>query len=247
MTFPLTSTQFALKARVWIKQGDLEKALAWARERKLSTEEDPSYLREFEQITFARILLSQYQSDHSTSLLHDAMGYLEHLLKTADEGGRIGRVMEIQVLQALARQMQKDIPAALLSLERALKLAEPEGYMRIFLAEGSNMAELIREIDSNRESCRTTHTNCYLHLNWKIRLGCRNASFRCPASSSLIEPLSQRELDVLRLFKTELSGPEIAQELVIALSTVQTNTRAFLANSMSTVAGELSNGRLSLA
>lgn len=96
----------ALKARVWIKQGELEKALAWARERKLSIEEDPSYLREFEQITFARILLSQYQSDHLIGLLHDAMGLLEHLLKAADEGGRIGSVIEILVLQALAHHMQ---------------------------------------------------------------------------------------------------------------------------------------------
>ena len=64
----------ALKARVWIKQGELEKALDWAHERKLSIEEEPSYLREFEQITFARILLSQYQSDYLTSVLHEAMG-----------------------------------------------------------------------------------------------------------------------------------------------------------------------------
>ena len=138
----------ALKARVWIKQGELEKALDWVRERRLSIEEETSYLREFELITYARILLSQYQSDGSISLLHDAMGLLERLLKTADEGGRIGSVIEILILQALAHQMQEDIPAALSSLERALKLVEPEGYMRIFLAEGSSMAELIREANA---------------------------------------------------------------------------------------------------
>ena len=111
--FPQRPPNTALKARVWIKQGELEKALDWARERKLSVEEEPSYLREFEQITFARILLSQYQSDHSISLLHDAMEFLERLLKAADEGGRMGSVIEILILQALAYQMQEDIHAAL--------------------------------------------------------------------------------------------------------------------------------------
>ena len=216
----------ALKARVWVKQGELEKALDWAREWKLSIEEDPSYLREFEQITFARILLSQYQNDHSTSSLHDATGYLERLLKAADEGGRMGSAIEILILQALAHQMHEDIPAALTSLERALKLAEPEGYMRIFLAEGASMAELIREIDLR--GILPNYTRKLLSAFEVSDQGTdvESLPFAEPASTSLIEALSQRELDILRLFKTELSGPEIAQELVIALSTVRTHTKS---------------------
>jgi LuxR family maltose regulon positive regulatory protein len=216
----------ALKARVWIKGGKLEQALAWARERKLSIEEDPSYLREFEQITFARILLSQYQSEHSISLLHDVIGYLERLLKAAEKGGRIGSVIEILVLQALAHQMQEEIPAALLSLERALKLAESEGYLRIFLAEGSCMAELIREIDSRGILPNYTRKLLSAFDLDDQAAGEETPPSAIPASQSLIEPLSQRELDILRLFKTELSGPEIAQELVIALSTVRTHTKS---------------------
>ena len=65
----------ALKARVCIKQGELDKALDWVRQRKLSMEEETSYLREFEQITYAKILLSQYQSDGSISLIHDGSDY----------------------------------------------------------------------------------------------------------------------------------------------------------------------------
>ena len=217
----------ALRARVWIKQGELEKALDWARDRKLSIEEDPSYLREFEQITFVRILLSQYQSDHLISLLHDALGYLlARLLKAAEEGGRIGSVIEILILQALAYQMQEDIPATLISLERALKLAEPENYMRIFLAEGSSMAELIREI-AKREFL-PNYTSKLLSAFEAERKGLDVETLPSAsiALSSLIEPLSQRELDILRLFKTELSGPEIAQQLVIALSTVRTHTKS---------------------
>jgi LuxR family transcriptional regulator, maltose regulon positive regulatory protein len=216
----------ALKARAWIKQGKLEKALDWARERKLSIEEGPTYLREFEQLTFARILLFQYQSDHSISLLHDAMGLLARLLKAADEGGRTGNVIEILILQALAHQMQEDIPAALSALERSLKLAEPEGYMRIFLDEGSDMAELLRE--AAEQEIMPNFTGRLLSAFEAEQPGAEKEASRStsPFSPSLIEPLSQRELEVLRLFKTELSGPEIAQELVIALSTVRTHTKS---------------------
>ena len=216
----------ALKARVWIKQGELEKALDWAREQKLSIKEEPSYLREFEQITFARILLSQYQSDHSISLLHDATGLLEHLLKAAEKGGRIGSEIEILILQALTHQMHENLPAALPSLERALKLAEPEGYVRIFVDEGANMATLLHKAVANRIT--PDYTGKLLSAFEAERKGIDEETppSAPPASSSLIEPLSQRELDILRLFKTELSGPKIAQELVIALSTVRTHTKS---------------------
>ena len=216
----------ALKARVWVKQGELEKALDWARTQKLYVEEEPSYLREFGQITFARILLSQHQSDHSISLLHDAMGLLERLLKAAEEGGRIGSVIEILTLQALAHQMQEDIPAALPSLERALKLAEPEGYMRIFIDEGSSVAKLIREANARGVLPSYTYKLLSVFELEDQGLDVETAPSAAPVSTSLIEPLSQRELDILRLFKTELSGPEIARELVIALSTVRTHTKS---------------------
>ena len=104
----------ALKARVWIAQGRLGEALDWAREQGLSPEDDLSYLHEFEHITLARILLAQYGSDRSDHSLREAIGLLERLLKAAEEGGRMGSVIEILVLQALAYQMQEDIPAALL-------------------------------------------------------------------------------------------------------------------------------------
>jgi len=216
----------ALKARVWVRQGRLEKALDWARERKSSMEESPSYLREFEQITFARVLLEQYKSNGSETLINEAIDLLKRLLKAAEEGGRMGSAIEILILQALAHQMQETRPAALPSLERALKLAEPEGYMRMFVDEGPAMATLLRKAATNRI---TPDYAAKLLLALEAEQKeveeepPRSAS---PASPSLIEPLSQRELDILRLFKTELSGPEIAQELVIALSTVRTHTKS---------------------
>ncbi len=216
----------ALKVRVWIKQGELEKALAWARERELSSTESPSYLREFEQITFARILLLQYESDAADSLLHGVTQLLENLLKAAESGGRMGSVIEILVLQALAYQMQADYASALKSLERALKLAESEGYIRIFVDEGAGMAGLLRK--ALAKGIMPDYIGKLLTA-FKVAdqgLGVEMSPSAVPVSSSMIEALSQRELDILRLFKTELSGPEIAQELVIALSTVRTHTKS---------------------
>ncbi len=135
----------ALKARVWVAQGRLTEALGWARERGLSVDDDLSYLREFEHITLARVLIARYKSDRADGAIHEAMGLLERLLQAAEEGGRMGSVIEILVLQALAHEAQGDIPLALASLERALTLAEPEGYVRIFVDEGLPMAALLRE------------------------------------------------------------------------------------------------------
>lgn len=125
--------------------GRLGEALGWARERGLSAEDDISYLREFEHITLARILLAQSKSGRKDSSLREAIGILERLRKAAQEGGRMGNVIEILVVQALAHQALGDIPAALLSLGQALTLAEPEGYVRMFLDEGAPMAQLLRE------------------------------------------------------------------------------------------------------
>lgn len=216
----------ALKARVWIKQGELEKALNWASERKLTIEEDPSYLREFEQITLVRVLLSQCQSDYLDSLLNNATGYMERLLQAAEAGGRMGSVIEILILQALAYQMQKESSVALSALERALKLAEPEGYIRLFVNEGAAMETLLHIAAANK--IMPDYINKLLSAFETERKGNGKKIHlsAAPDSKSQIEALSQRELDILRLFKTELSGPEISQELVIALSTVRTHTKS---------------------
>ena len=83
--------------------------------------------------------------------MQEAVGLLERLLKAAEAGGRTGSVIEILVLQALAHQMQGDIPAGLALLERALTLAEPEGYIRMFVDEGPPMAQLLREAAAARD------------------------------------------------------------------------------------------------
>ena len=140
----------ALKARIWAAQGRVTEALEWARERGLSVDDDLSYLHEFEHITLARVLIARYESERVDGAVHDAARLLERLLHAAEEGGRIGSAIEILALQALAHQAQGDTSSALAPLERALSLAEPEGYVRVFVDEGPPMARLLQEAASRR-------------------------------------------------------------------------------------------------
>jgi LuxR family maltose regulon positive regulatory protein len=221
----------ALKARVWLAQGRLSEASQWAREKGLSAQDDLSYLREFEHITLARVLLAQYTSNRAETSLLDAIGLLDRLLKAAEAGKRTGRVIEVLILQALAYQVQGDILAALPPLSRALALAEPEGFVRLFVDEGPPMAHLLREAAAR--GVMPDYTGILLAAFPErqearvVRLGdAAQASSLKPQVSGLVEPLSARELEVLRLFNTELSGPEIARELVVGLSTVRTYTKS---------------------
>ncbi len=214
--FPNVRPVAALKARVWVAQGRLGEALGWARERELSVEDELSYLREFEHITLARALLAQYTSDRDDDSLREAMSLLERLLQHAEAGRRTGRALEILGLLALAHHARGDSSAALVPLERALTLAESEGYVRIFVDEGPAMMALL-EVAAKRRIA----PNYVRHLPAAFGV----AENRPPAKQGLIEPLSDRELDVLRLLGTDLDGPAIARELVVSLNTLHTHTK----------------------
>jgi LuxR family maltose regulon positive regulatory protein len=214
--FPNVRPVPALRARVRVAEGEWGEALGWAREQGLSVDNDLSYLREFEHITLARVLLARYAAERAERSIHEATRLLERLLGAAEEGARTGSVIEILVLQALARQARGDIPAALASLQRALTLAEPEGYVRIFMDEGPPMASLLRT------AAKQGITPSYAR---RLLAAVSTTEDGTPVSRGLIEPLSERELDVLRLLGTDLGGPEIARELIVSLSTVRTHTR----------------------
>jgi LuxR family transcriptional regulator, maltose regulon positive regulatory protein len=144
----------AMKARIWVAQGRLIEAQGWVREQGLSVDDDLSYLREFEHITLARILIAQYQDERMDGSIHVVMRFLDRLLQAAEEGSRMGSVIEILVLQALAHKVQGSIMPALAPLERALTLAEPEGFVRIFVDEGKPMAELLAKIEAKEGTPR---------------------------------------------------------------------------------------------
>ncbi|MDZ4719587.1 MAG: LuxR C-terminal-related transcriptional regulator, partial [Roseiflexaceae bacterium] len=226
----------ALKTRVWVAQGRLGEALGWVHDQGLSIEDSLSYLREFEHITLARVLLARATSDHADRSMRDAIGLLARLLRAAEAGERAGSVIEILVLQALVQQMQGDIPAARVPLARALMLAEPEGYVRMFVDEGAPMAVLLQEalacgiLPSYVERLLAAFPDDARVTRWqgdKLRAVPEHLVTRSPAhplTPSLVEPLSVRERDVLRLLRTDLSGPDIARELMVSLHTLRTHT-----------------------
>jgi LuxR family maltose regulon positive regulatory protein len=251
----------AMKASIWVTQGRLAEALKWAHEQGLSPDDDLPYLREFEHITLARILIAQYQKEQMEGSIYAAMRLLDRLLQAAEEGSRMGSVIEILALQALAHRAQGDITPALASLERALTLAEPEGYVRIFVDEGEAMRLMIEDFRLRIGKQPTTQAQNLLGYVDKLlavfsqpRLGPLSTAVNQkseisnqqstmvepevqPAKNILVEPelrptkgmlveaLSERELEVLRLLRTEMNGPEIARELMVSLSTVRTHTQ----------------------
>lgn len=206
----------ALKTRVWVKQGRQAEALGWMREQGLSVDDDLSYLREFEHITLARVLIARYKNDRADGAIHEAMRLLERLLKATVDGAKTGSAIEVLVLQALAHQAQGNISPALIALERALTLAEPEGYVRIFVDEGTPMAHLLSEAATQR---------IMLDYTRKLLAAFDNDKSYLPAAQSLIEPLSQRELEILHLIAAGKKNQEIADELVISLNTVRYHTK----------------------
>jgi LuxR family maltose regulon positive regulatory protein len=215
----------ALKAKVYLKQGRLALAQDWAHARGLSADDEISYLGEFEHLNLARVLMAEYQSRRGRRSFLQAIGLLERLLKAAEAQRRIGSVIEILVAQALAHQVQGNLPLALASLERALFLAQPEGYVRLFVDEGEPMRMLIADFRPSIEKQMSSSAHAQLGYTGKLL-----AAFAPPVNkqstiknpkSEMVEPLSERELEVLRLVAQGLTNNEISQRLVLALSTVK--------------------------
>jgi len=206
----------ALRARAWIARGRLSDALGWVNQQGLSVTDDLSYLQEFEHLTLARVLMAQHTHDRDEESLDQAIDLLRRLSHAAEDGRRSGSLIEIQTVQALAHHRRGDLPAALASLEVALRLAEPEGYVRTFVDEGAPMAALLEAAAAHEITPRYV----------RRLLTAFGATLRPAAAPGLVEPLSNREREVLRLLGTDLSGPEIARQLVVSLNTVRSHTKS---------------------
>ena len=205
----------ALKIRVYLKQGRLSKAQEWVREHQLSVQDEFSFLREFEHVTLARVLIVEYQQKHDKQFIRDALHLLESLLNAAEIANRTGSVIEILLAQAFAFQAENNVLQALASLKRALTLAEPEGYFRLFVDEGMELMELLRELNDPRE---TENLKKYIQ---NILSVIEHESSHPSPSQPLIDPLSERELEVLRLIAQGLLNGEISRKLFLSLSTVK--------------------------
>jgi LuxR family transcriptional regulator, maltose regulon positive regulatory protein len=206
----------AVRARLRIRRGELGHADAWAAQRELAPDDELSYLREYEHVTYARLLLARHRARPDESTLGDAEGLLVRLLTAAEEGGREGSVIEILVLRSLGCHARRDVPASLAALGRAVKLAEPEGYLRIFADEGPSIAVVLEAL--LKQGTATGYVRDLLAATIGQRQPVRPAQ-------ALVDPLSDRELDVLRLLGSDLDGPDIARELSVSLNTMRTHTK----------------------
>jgi LuxR family maltose regulon positive regulatory protein len=215
--FPAVHPIPAVRARVQLTDGRKDEGLKWVRRSGIAVDDELSYLREFEHTTLVRVLLAD---PTDSSQLADASRLVERLLDSAEHGERWGSVIELLVLQSLALHKTGRAEDALDCLDRAIGLAEPEGYVRIFADEGEPMARLLGALSKRRAG------NSYLDL---LHAATGARSRPRTLAQGIIDPLSERELDILRLLGSELTGPEISRHLMISLNTVRTHTKNIFA------------------
>ncbi len=187
----------AIQVLVLLRQGNLVEAAHLAQTHDLP-------------ISQARVCLEQRDPS-------EALAVLEPLRQQVVAKGWQDELLKVMVLQAVALHMQGEEDKAVQVLGDALALAEEGGFIRIFLDEGPSMAALLREVAKH-----STVSNYFRQL--LAAFG--KAEGRTPVNQLLIEPLSVRELEVLRLLGTELNGPEIARELMVSLNTLRTHTKS---------------------
>ncbi len=209
--FPDIQPIAARRARVWVRQGRVGQALAWARDRGLVEGDEPSYLREFEHLTLARALLADAGGD--TRRLRRIDNWLGRIMIEVEQGRRSGNLMEAMLLRSIA-WMGVDRDAAQGWLAKAVALADPEGQVEVFTEHRAAIIPLLETMAAASDPARAL-------------LGALAPSAaRPPLQRGLIDPLTERELEVLRLLSTDLSGPEIARELYVSLNTLRTHTKS---------------------
>lgn len=214
---PVLRPTDATRARIWLAQGRLAEARAWAEEQGTAGDLEPSYLNEYALLTVARVQLATFRSDGSEAPIAEALTLLDAVAEDAEAGGRTGGVIEALVLRALASQAAGDDPGALRSLLRALRLAQVEGHHAVFVSEGPAMARLLRA--AAREGADRAQLR-------RVLDSLAASSERPRVLPDVVEPLSDRERDVLRLLRSELSGPQVARELGMSVHTLRSHTKS---------------------
>jgi LuxR family maltose regulon positive regulatory protein len=207
------------RARLLLVQGDVHAAAQWATTAGLSPDDEPDYPRELAYLVLVRVLLAQ----HDPGL---ALTLLQRLLDAAAGQGRTGSIIEIQALRALALAARGDHADALGALAEALTLARRPGYVRVFADEGAPMRALLAQLSAARpdqqHAARRTDPGYLVALLRACSQADATPRRRAAgAPPGLAEPLTDRELEVLRLLAAGKSNQRIAHDLVVALDTVK--------------------------
>jgi len=210
----LASYVAANRARLWLASGDLPAASRWARESGLTPQDEISYQWVDWYETLTRVLLAEGR-------LAEAQQVYAQLLRLCQEAGAMGHVVRMLVAQAIAWRAMTKLPRALAALERALALAEPEGYVRTFVSQGPPMHELLSLLLRQGASRSVDYVRRLL----AAMPGATAADAASARADALVEPLTNREREVLRLLMTDLSSTEIARELYVSANTVRSHIK----------------------
>jgi LuxR family transcriptional regulator, maltose regulon positive regulatory protein len=213
----------ALRARLALTQGEPTDAARWVQERGLGVDDAPSYPREREYLVLVRVLLAEQAPARALELL-------ERLHAQATAQGRTGSLIEVQALQALALDASGDQAVALGALGEALALGAAEGYLRVFVDEGRPMAALVRQLLAAQRQERPADAHA-VPLDHLARLATAFEQAGLPvrppvrrggvAVPGMVEPLTARELEVLRLLAAGAPNRAIAEQLVVTPETVK--------------------------
>ncbi|MGO4596287.1 LuxR C-terminal-related transcriptional regulator [Terrabacter sp. 2RAF25] len=216
----------ATRARALVAAGRLDEARRWAAEHGLDADDAVTYADEYEHVTLAMLLVAELEARPAAPTDVAAVrGLLQRLHDGAQLGGRAGTVLEVDVLQALAALASGDRSAAAGHLRHALNLARPEGLVRVFTQHGVALTRLVRLLPAEQQQVPFVRALATAGAAPQVAAGANPAAGR-----GLVDPLSSRELEVLRLLATDLTGPELARQLVVSLNTLRTHTRNVYAN-----------------
>ena len=226
LPFPVPRRETA-QARLWLVQDNVNAARSWVTEwrRKLSSQEELRCSDEEELLALIHILLAQTRTQEREEAFGEAKQLVSRLLQMVETTGRKRHVLELYLLRALLDQMRGNISHALTSLELALALAEPEGYIRLFVSEGEPMIALLREVPQSSAFSYCSTLLAAFPLETQHQKSGKDTSTFSPLSHLLTDPLTKQELKTLRLLTTTLAIPEIAVELVVEVSTVRTHIK----------------------
>jgi LuxR family maltose regulon positive regulatory protein len=203
------------QVRLWLACGELDCATRWAEQLDIMPQQHQTpFARERQEVALARILLAKNQPTA-------ALQRLEPARQRAMAGQRWGHVIEIRLLQALAHQKLHEEPQALTALTEALRLGEPEGYIRSFVEEGEAMEALLSRLRKRYAKQGPIPYLDTLLTAFQQESKARHSAEKGTKAQPLSEPLSERERQVLHLLTQGASNQEIAQQLVIAYDTVK--------------------------
>ena len=213
----ITNAISALNVFFWLGSGNLNAALQWVQERGLGIDDEPDGARELEYIALAHILVTQHKLDEADRLLL-------RLIDDARAGDRVYMMVEMRMMRVMIFKARQQTAAALAELKLALSLAEPGGLIMIFVSKGKPVAELLEEICAVKKRDHDD-TKAGFSLSYAKKIWSVFKAGTSPKIEGLMDPISERELEVLYLIAAGLSNREIADKLFISLNTVKTHTK----------------------